>query len=545
MTSTKTLPSGVDLLRDPHLNKGTAFTEEERDALGLRGLLPPRVFTQDQQISRILENYHRKTSDIEKYIYLVSLQDRNEALFYRVLIDHVAEMMPIIYTPTVGQACQLYGHIYRRPNGMYITANDRGRVARVLRNWQAESVSIIVVTDGERILGLGDLGASGMGIPIGKLSLYSALAGIHPDRCLPVTLDVGTENTQLLDDPLYTGLTQRRLRGAEYAELVEEFVAAVQEFFPGALIQFEDFATQNALGLLERYRNRVLCFNDDIQGTAAVTLAGVVGALRITATELRDQRILFYGAGSAATGIANLFVSAMMHDGVPEAEARARCWFVDSKGLVVASRSDLAAHKQPYAHDHAFIQPLEEVVQGLRPTVLIGVSGQAQTFTEPVVRAMAASNDRPIIFALSNPTANSECTAQQAYAWTDGRVVFASGSPFGAVDLAGRRFVPGQGNNAYIFPGVGLGVIASGATRVTDEMFYAAARSLSKQVSQEMLDQGSVYPPLEGIRQVSAAIATAVAEEAYASGVADGPPPADLLDYVRGLMYQPAYESYL
>lgn len=539
------MPTGVDLLHDPLRNKGTAFSATERDALALRGLLPPRIFTLDDQVDRALEMYGHKTTDIEKYIFLISLQDRNETLFYRLVVDHVVEMLPIIYTPTVGDACQAYGHIFRRPRGLYVTANDCGRMRDVLRNWRAREVQVIVVTDGERILGLGDLGAYGMGIPVGKLSLYTALAGIHPAECLPVMLDVGTDNETLLDDPLYTGLMQHRLRGEAYAEFIDEFVMACQDAFPGALIQFEDFATRNAITLLERYRDTILCFNDDIQGTAAVTLAGVVAGLRITGQALTDQRLLFYGAGAAATGIADLIVCAMVHAGLDRETARRRCWFIDSKGLVVASRNDLAPHKRPYAQEEEFITDLAASVARVRPTALIGVSGQPRTFTEPVVTEMGQVNERPLIFALSNPTKKAECSAEEAYRWTGGRAVFASGSPFPAVTLDGKRLTPGQGNNAYIFPGVGLGTIAAKATRVTDEMFYAAANTLCEQVPDEMLEQGSVYPPLTSIREVSARIAVAVAEQAFSSGLATAPKPDDMLAHVRSLMYEPVYRSYI
>lgn len=536
---------GEELLHDPRLNKGTAFTDAERDTLKIRGLLPPRIFTLAEQQWRVLENLRRKESELEKYIFLTALQDRNETLFYRAVIDNIREMMPIIYTPTVGEACRKFGHIFRRPRGLYITINDRGRIRDVLRNWPEDKVDIIVVTDGERILGLGDLGAQGMGIPIGKLSLYSACAGIDPARCLPITLDVGTNNEELLKDPLYIGLMQHRQRGEEYDAFIEEFVEAVQEVFPEVLIQFEDFATQNAVHLLEVYRDRACMFNDDIQGTAAVTLAGLFSAGRIVDLKLTDQTVLFLGAGSAATGIAHLIASAMMGQGMDEAEAMRRCWFVDSKGLVVASRRDLAEHKLPFAHDHAFIPDLLGAVEALGPTALVGVSAQPKTFTEPILRAMARLNDRPIVLALSNPTSKSECTAEEAYRWTDGRVVFASGSPFDPVTYQDQTFVPGQGNNAYIFPGVGLGIIASGATRVTDAMFHAAAKTLAESVDEDLLKQGSIYPPLESIRQVSAAVASSVARVAFEQGQAVGPAPTDLQAHIASMMYDPNYREHV
>jgi len=533
--------TGYDLLHDPLHNKGTAFTAEEREVLGLRGLLPPRIFTLEAQVQRILENYGKKPNNLEKYIFLMSLSDRNETLFYRTLIDHLEEMMPIVYTPTVGQACQEYGHIFRRPRGLYISANDQGQIADLLANWPRDDVRVIVVTDGERILGLGDLGANGMGIPVGKLSLYTSCAGIHPGATLPITLDVGTENEKLLADPLYIGLPQRRLRGEAYDALVEEFVTAVQERFSHALIQFEDFGNANAFRLLEKYRDRLCTFNDDIQGTASVTLAGLYSALRLTGGKLSEQQLLFLGAGEAGIGIADLIVSGMMEEGLTAAEARQRCWFVDSTGLVVKSRSDLAAHKLPYAHDHETLLDLLTAVRTLKPTTLIGVSGQPQKFTQPIIEAMSTLNERPIIFALSNPTANSECTAEQAYTWSDGRAIFASGSPFDPVTYNGQTFVPGQGNNSYIFPGVGLGVVAAQASRVTDEMFMAAAKTLAEIVTEADLAQGRIYPSLKMIREVSAQIGAAVAAIACEQELAGTPRPDNILGYVKSQMYEPVY----
>jgi malate dehydrogenase (oxaloacetate-decarboxylating)(NADP+) len=539
------LPQGVAILQDPALNKGTAFTDAERDALHLRGLLPPNVSTQELQIARLLENFRRQPTDLDKYVSLRSLHDRNETLFYRLLIDYPDEMTPIVYTPTVGLACQRYTHIYQRPHGIFVSAADRGRVADVLANWPHSDVKIIVVSDGERILGLGDLGANGMGIPIGKLALYTACAGIPPNACLPVLLDAGTNNPELLDDPLYIGLHQARTRGDAYDALVDEFVTAAHKRFPGVVIQFEDFATSNAFRLLQKYRDRIPTFNDDIQGTAAVVVAGLLSALRVTGVPLVQQTLLFQGAGEAATGIADLAVEAMVADGLREAEARRRCWLVDSKGLVVRSRTDLAEHKRPYAHDHTGAANLLDAVKALKPTAIIGVAAVGGAFTEQVVRTMAQQNARPIVFALSNPTSKSECTAAQAYRWSDGRALFACGSPFDPVTHGGTTFVPRQGNNSYIFPGVGLGVIACGARRVTDAMFMAAAHALAGRVSEDDLRQGSLYPPLSSIRDVSAQIAAAVADVAYRSELAPGPRPPDLLAFVRSQMYEPRYASYI
>lgn len=536
---------GVELLHDPLLNKGTAFSEPERDALGLRGLLPPRVATQEQQLVRVLDNYHRKETPLEKYIYLVSLQERNEALFYRLVIENLDEMMPIIYTPTVGLACQKYGHIFRRPRGLYISKNDRGHVKQILQNWPHANVRIIVVTDGERILGLGDLGANGMGIPVGKLSLYTACAGLPPADTLPIMLDVGTNNPDYLKDPLYLGLAEPRLRGPAYDELVEEFVTAVQQVFPKACLQFEDFGNSNAFRLLHKYRDQACTFNDDIQGTAGVTLAGLLSSEKLTGLPLAQQKILFLGAGEAGIGIGDLIVEALKLQGVPTDVARRQCWFVDSKGLVVQSRTDLVEHKLRFAHDHAPVATLLEAVETLRPTTLVGVSGMPQTFTEPVVRALAKLNAKPVVFALSNPTSKAECTAEQCYTWTDGRGIFASGSPFAPVTFNGVTHVPGQGNNSYIFPGVGLGVIASESTRVTDEMFYTAARVLADLVTEQDLMIGRIYPDLKRIREVSLKIATAVAEVAFNRGLTTMLRPADLEAHVRETMFDPQYPEYI
>jgi malate dehydrogenase (oxaloacetate-decarboxylating)(NADP+) len=535
---------GVKLLHDPVRNKGTAFTYAEREALGLRGLLPPRQCSVAEQELRVLDNLKHKASDLERYLFLIGLQDRNETLFYRVLVNHIESMMPLIYTPTVGKACQQFGHIYRRPRGLYISVEDRGSVADVLRNWPHTEARIIVVTDGERILGLGDLGTYGMGIPIGKLSLYTACAGIFPTHCLPITLDVGTNNEDLLNDPLYTGIERKRVRGQEYEDLLEEFMVAVHEVFPGVLVQLEDFGKTNAFYLLQKYRDRYCLFDDDIQGTGAVATAGLLAAMRITGSSLPEQKIIFFGAGQAGIGIATSFVSALVESGLDDQAARRCCWLVDTQGLVTQSRADLPPQKLPFAHEHVGGDNLLSLVKDLKPTVLVGCAGQAATFTEPVVRAMSELNERPIIFALSNPTTKAECTAEQAYAWSEGAAIFASGSPFDPVRYGGQTYVPGQGNNAYIFPGVGLGALICGATRVTDAMFLAAARCLVEQVGDDDLAAGRVYPALSRIRDVSARIATAVAELAWDAGLATSERPADIESHIRASMYQPIYPHY-
>jgi malate dehydrogenase (oxaloacetate-decarboxylating)(NADP+) len=533
-------PRGLALLRDPLLNKGTAFTEQERDALGLRGFLPAGVLSMQAQVERVLTNLRSLPSDLEKYVALNSLHDRNEALFFRVVCDHIDEIQPLIYTPTVGLACQRYGLIFQRPRGLFISANDRGRISEILSNWPYPT-KLIVVTDGERILGLGDLGANGMGIPVGKLSLYSACAGIHPELCLPVMLDVGTNNEEFLNDPYYIGLRQRRITGAAYDEFVDEFMTAARETFPGVLIQFEDFANHSAFRLLHKHRDEACVFNDDIQGTAAVALAGLFSALRATGGKLVDPRILFLGAGEAATGIADLVVSAMRAEGLPESEALRRNWLVDSRGLVVKGRANLSGHKLRYAHDQAPIDDFLAAIKTLKPTAIIGVAAVGGAFTAEVLHTMAELNERPIVFALSNPTSKAECSAEDAYRHTGGRALFACGSPYDPVELNGRTFVPRQGNNSYIFPGVGLGAIASGSRLVTDEMFMAAAHALANSVSEADLQQGSLYPALPRIREVSAQIAASVAAVAYQRGLAHGPTPNDLIGFVQAQMYDPQY----
>ncbi|MCS6245168.1 MAG: NAD-dependent malic enzyme [Opitutus sp.] len=538
---------GTALLTNSLLNKGTAFTERERDALGLRGLLPPRVFTLDEQVARVLANVRRKDNALEKYIFLTTLQNRNETLFYRVMQDHAEEMIPIIYTPTVGQACLEYGAIFRRPRGLFISIDERGRIAEILRHWPLTDVRMIVVTDGERILGLGDLGALGMGIPVGKLALYTACAGLHPAYGLPITLDVGTDNAALREDPSYLGLTQPRVRGDAYDEFIAEFVEAVRSVFPRALLQWEDFGNTNAFRLLNDNRSTLCSFNDDIQGTAAVAVAGLLGALREIGGTLADQRLLFLGAGEAGTGIADLFVAAATAEGMAEADARARCWFVDSEGLVVQNRPGrkLAHHKLPYAHVHAPLRTLAEAVEAIKPTMLVGVSGQPATFTPAILRRMAEINKRPVIFALSNPTSQAECTAEAAYRETDGRVLFASGSPFAPVILNGRTYTPGQGNNVYIFPGVGFGALACGAKEVTDAMFLAAARRLAELVTPADLAVGRIYPALTRLREVSLELAIAVVAEARKAGLATIDLPEDPREALIASRFEAVYRDYV
>ncbi len=531
---------GKALLDDPGHTKSTAFTRKERDQFGLRGLLPYVVTDLDKQKARVLGSMRRKNNDIEKYIFLNALLERNQHLFYRTMIDHIEEIMPLVYTPTVGEACKEFAHIFRRPQGLYITPEDRGEIASLLENWPEKDIRIIVVTDGERILGLGDLGANGMGIPIGKIALYIACAGINPENCIPIMLDVGTNNTAIREDPLYLGYPFPRLSGEAYHSLVDEFVEAVQTRYPKALIQFEDFLTPNAFYFLERYASKMRCFNDDIQGTAAVTLAGVYTSCRITQKKFSELTIMFLGAGSAAGGIAELMMKALCAAGLTERQAEARLWFVGRQGLVVSSSENIKPLIKRFAHDHPACSFLA-AIGSVKPDVLIGATGVAGTFNEDIVRQMAMVNERPVIIALSNPTSHTECTAQQAYEWSDGRAVFASGSPFDAVSYGGKTFKPAQGNNAYIFPGVGLGVQASAARLVTQEMFLAAAETLANTVSQQEIEAGSVYPSLTRIREVSHGIAVAVCRVALNEGLIEEALPDDLDNYVSNLMYDPDY----
>lgn len=545
------LPTGRALLNESLTNKGTAFTREERWALGIEGLLPHVVSPEDVQMRRAYEHITVKDDPLEKYIGMAALQDRNEVLFYKVLCAHLEEFLPIVYTPTVGEACRRYSHIFRRGRGLWITPEHRGRVAEVLANAPNRDVKLIVVTDSERILGLGDLGAGGMGISIGKLALYTAAAGIHPAHTLPICLDVGTDNQALLDDPLYIGWPQARLRGAAYDELVEEFVTAVKQRWSGALLQWEDFKKGNAFRLLDRYRERILSFNDDIQGTAAVALAGVLAACRVTGSGIEDQRIVILGAGAAGVGIARQLRDAMRRRGLQGAALNRAIAVLDSGGLLQEGEDYADAHKREFTWPHelaraAGIDPagtrdLAAVVRALRPTVLIGTSGQPGVFGEEVVRRMAAQVARPVIFPFSNPTANSEARPEDLLRWTEGRALIATGSPFPPVTQGGTIYRFGQGNNVYIFPGVGLGALAAGARQVTEAMFTAAAESLAAQVPPDCLDEGLLYPRIPQLRAISREIALAVARQAVADGVAPARDEAGLRESVAALVWEPAY----
>jgi malate dehydrogenase (oxaloacetate-decarboxylating) len=543
--------TGHLLLERPLLNKGTAFTPEERRELGLLGLLPPHQETLDQQVTRAHEAYHEKTTDLERHIYLRQLQDSNETLFYRLLLDHLPELMPIIYTPTVGLACQRFSHIIRRPRGLFIAYPERGEIDTILENAASPQVEVIVVTDGERILGLGDQGAGGMGIPIGKLSIYIGCGGIHPATTLPILLDPGTNNRERLDDPLYIGWRHERVTGAEYDAFVDAFVQAVRRRFPGVLLQWEDFAQHNANRLLERYRDQLCTFNDDIQGTAAVTTGALLAAVAATARPLRDHTVAILGAGSAGCGIAEQLVAAMVEEGLPEAEARSRFFLIDRQGLLHDGMDGLQPFQRKLAQPgdrvigwrRAEDKPIEllDVIEHAHPTILIGVSGQPHTFTEEAIRAMARHVERPIVFPLSNPTSRVEATPAELIAWTDGRALVATGSPFDDVEYGGRRYPIAQCNNSYIFPGLGLGVRAVGARRVSDAMFMAAARALADTAPARRDPAGALLPPLSDSRRVARTIAVAVADAARREGLADPSAAGGLETLVDAKVWYPRY----
>jgi malic enzyme len=545
---------GIELLVHPLLNKDTAFSEAERDLFGLRGLLPPRVLSIEEQVGLELEHVRCKGSDLEKYIGLAALQDRNETLFYRVLVENLEEFMPIVYTPTVGQACQQFSHILRRPRGLWITPDDLSRIPDLLRNSRHNTVKLIVVTDNERILGLGDQGAGGMGIPIGKLTLYTAGAGIPPSQTLPISLDVGTDRQELLDDPYYVGYRHPRLRGQAYDEFIEAFVEGVLEVFPHAVLQWEDFKQHNAIRILDRYRYRITSFNDDIQGTSSVALAGILAALKASGRPLSAQRLVFLGAGAAGIGIARLVQEAMRLDGASSGTVDGATVMLDSAGLLFKGRARIDSDKQPFALTPEIMAQfglpdaerydLETVIRHVHPTVLIGTSGVAGSFTESAIREMARHVTTPVIFPLSNPTSKTEAHPGDIVNWSDGRALVATGSPFNPVSYAGTTHVIGQANNTFIFPGVGLGVILSGAREVTDKMFLAAAQTLADQVTSERLAEGALYPKVSELRRVSRAIAIRVIQEARDSGIGRAFHDDQIEPTVDAAMWYPVYSAY-
>ena len=534
--------SGYEILHDPRLNKGTAFTEIERDMYGLHGLLPEQVENIEQQIVRVNEQVDHFNDSINKYVYLIQMLDNNQTLFFRTVMDNPVKYFPLIYTPTVGEACQKFGQLFRRPRGIYISIKDKDRIREILENWNAKDVRVTVVTDGGRILGLGDLGISGMGIPIGKLALYTACAGIDPEYTLPIVLDTGTNNETLLNDPLYLGLKMRRVKGREYEEFIEEFIRVITNVFPKICIQWEDFAGPDAVMILDKYRDKICTFNDDIQGTAGVAAAGLISACRLTGKPMTEQKFLFFGAGSAGTGIAGLMVKILQESGLSADEAKKRIWMFNSKGLLVSSRTDLENYKKIYAHDHAPVSDFTEAVRQLKPTAIIGVSAIGGAFNKELIQTMSQINEFPVIFPFSNPTTHSECTAEDAYNWSAGKAIFASGSPFETVELFGRKFIPGQGNNVFIFPAMGLAVYATEAKRVTDEMFICAAKALAAQVTEEMLQSGLIYPPISEILNVSFNVAVKISESIFNSGLAGTDRPKNIEEFIKSKVYYPAYD---
>jgi malate dehydrogenase (oxaloacetate-decarboxylating) len=551
--SLQDLPSGMDLLDRPQLNKSTAFTEEERKKFGLHGLLPPQTETLDEQVVRAYEAYTRKDDDLERHIYLRALQDTNEVLFYRLLLDHIEEMTPMVYTPVVALACQQFSHIYRRPRGLFISYPLRDSIPALLRNRPNPEVDVIVVTDGERILGIGDQGAGGLGIPIGKLSLYTLIGGICPERTLPIVLDVGTNNTERLKDPEYLGWRHERVTGQAYFDFVDQFVTAVKQEFPTTCLQWEDFATPHARPILERYRDQLLTFNDDIQGTAGVALGAILSAVKVSGRSLKDQQIVFLGAGSAGIGVADGLRAAIVGDGLSEQEARSHFWFVDKDGLLHSGRKDLSLEQSVYAQpqEHVSGWPatangqigLADVIGKSEATILIGLSTVGGAFTETIVREMARKVQRPIIFPISNPTIKSEAKAEDLIRWTDARALIATGSPFAPVSYNGRRIPIAQCNNIYIFPAIGLGVVASGARRVTDHMILAAARALAENSPALHDASASLLPALTDLRKVAVEIATAVGLEAQRAGVAPKTTEEKLREQVKATQWTPAYTA--
>jgi malate dehydrogenase (oxaloacetate-decarboxylating)(NADP+) len=533
----------MELLQNPSLNKSTAFTEAEKQALGIVGLVPDVTETMDVQLNRVKMQLGHKTTDLDRYIYLVNLLDHDEALFYRTIMSDPAYFLPIVYDPTIGEACLKFGHIYRQTHGMYLSMTRRGKVKQVLKNWPHKDVRFICVTDGGRILGLGDLGANGAGIPIGKLQLYTACAGVPPQYLMPMYLDAGTNNEQYLHDPLYLGMRKTRPPTEDLFSFVDEFMDAVQQVFPKCCVHFEDWTGVDAMHLLERYRDKYCCYNDDVQGTAGITLAGMINAAKLKGTKLKDEKYLFLGAGSAGIGLADLLCSALVQQGMTLKEAQSRVYMFDVNGLLESTRTDLVDFQKPYAHNHAPTRHFVDAIESIRPTTIIGVSTIGGAFTQEVIAAMSRINERPVVLALSNPTQKAECTPEQAYTWSRGKAIYAAGVPFPPVQLNGQTFLPGQANNFFIFPAVGMAIFATQAKRVTDEMFIEAAQAVADQVPSDLLKQGLLYPLQSNILETEIQTAARVAKLVFNSELARVGRPADLVAFIRQHAYKPEYQK--
>lgn len=535
---------GIELLMDASLNKSTAFTEAEKQELGLVGLMPDKIESEDLQVQRVLMQLGHKHTDLDKYIYLINLLDHNETLFYRTIMSDPARFLPIVYDPTIGEACLKFGHIYRQTRGLYLSIERRGNVKQILQNWPEKDIRFICVTDGGRILGLGDLGANGMGIPIGKLQLYTAAAGVPPQHLLPLYLDAGTNNEQYIQDPLYMGLRKRRVPTDELFSFVDEFVEAVQTVFPKCCIHFEDWTGVDAVHLLERYRDKYCVYNDDVQGTASITLAGMINATKLKGTKLKDEKYLFLGAGSAAIGLSNLLVSALVAEGMTLKDAQSKIYLFDVNGLLESTRQDLVDFQRCYAHQHAPTRDFLTAIQSIKPSTIIGVSTIGGAFNQQIVEAMAKINQRPIILALSNPTEHAECTAEQAYQWSNGKAIYAAGVPFAPVRVNNQTLLPGQANNFYIFPAIGLAVFATQAKRVTDDLFIEAAKAVSEQVPADLLQQGLLYPLQSNILEVEIKTATRVAKMIFDKNLAQVNQPTDIEVFIREHIYKPTYQNF-
>jgi malate dehydrogenase (oxaloacetate-decarboxylating)(NADP+) len=533
---------GYSFLYNPRRNKGTAFTKNERQKYGLMGILPDAIESMETQIMRVQEQIENLNKPINKYIFLTGLLDTNETLFFKTLISDPAKYLPLVYTPTVGEACQKLGHIARRPRGLFISIKNKNKIETILKNWPVKDVRFVVVTDGQRILGLGDLGICGMGIPIGKLALYTGCAGVPPEHTLPIVLDAGTDNEKFLNDPLYPGIRQKRVTGKAYDSFIEAFVKAITKVYPKICIQWEDFAGVNAIRILDKYRDKICTFNDDIQGTAAIAVAGFIAISRLLNKQFKEQKFLFLGAGAAAFGIADMLVKKFQKDGLSREEAYNRCWMFDVNGLLVKSRTDIADPQKPFAHESEPSNDFAASILKIKPTAIIGVSTVGGAFTQQVIENMSSINERPIIFPYSNPTSHSECTAEQAYNWSKGKAIFASGSPFGPVTYNDKTFIPGQGNNVFIFPALGLAIYATEAKRVTDEMLLTASEAVAEQITEEDFSKGLIYPPIKNIREVSVNVAVKVAEEIFRSGLARVKKPKNIRKFINSKMYEPIYK---